>query len=99
MLGKFHMADFYDLILLMTLVKATDQTRIIRAKERLDEILEELMVNMQFTSTMRKRILIFVDIIEILLALMISIHFVNCIWMYISDNVHQDLMQIYLKHT
>ena len=98
MLGKFHMADFYDLILLLTLVKATDQTRILRAKERLDKILEELMVNMQFTSTMRKRILIFVDIIEILLALMISIHFVNCIWMYISDNVHQEIMLIYLKH-
>lgn len=82
----------------MTVIKATDQTRIIRAKERLDEILEDLMVYFKFTSTMRKRILIFVDIIEILLALMFSIHFVNCIWMYTSDNVHQEIMNIYLEH-
>lgn len=98
MLGTFHLADFYDLILLMTVIKATDQTRIIRAKERLDEILEDLMVYFKFTSTMRKRILIFVDIIEILLALMFSIHFVNCIWMYTSDNVHQEIMNIKLQN-
>lgn len=39
-----------------------------------------------------------VDILEILLALLISIHFVNCIWMYTSDTVHQSIMNIYLMY-
>lgn len=54
-----------------------------------------MMVNMRVSSTHRKRILIFVDIIEILLALIFSIHFVNCVWLFSSDNVHQELMTVY----
>ena len=35
------------------------------------------------------------DIVQILIALLFSIHFVNCIWMYTSDNVHDTVMKIY----
>ena len=72
----------------MTLIKATDQLRIIKAKDRLDGLIDGLLVSLNFNSIHRKRLLIFLDIIEILIALMVSIHIVCCIWLYCSDNVH-----------
>ena len=45
------------------MVKATDQARIVIAKERLDVILAHILLNVQVPSQHRKKVLIFVDII------------------------------------
>lgn len=95
---EHHLATFYDIFMLLALFKLTDQERIIRSKKRMDLILEQILLYINMTSMMRKRFLMLVEILEILLFLMFAIHFVNCVWMYTSDNVHQSLMEIYVKN-